>query len=319
MPPSYGTQAYWDERFTKENHFEWLLPPDALTGPVRDALETCGETAAAAATAYYPRLLHIGCGSSDLSFHLRSLVTHGEQVVNVDYSEVAIRKCVEQEALRRSRDNNGGDHASMIWKTADLLAPASVAMLRPATDRLGHDAAKEAAPGFFDVIVDKSTSDCIACADDVKVDLPYRLCLPLHRTAVSLADYPEFEVPTVVPCSSYVHPLHVIAVHLAALARPRVARWLCLSYSDDRFDFLGTSHINNSSSRKDSPAFDDDDDNNNLVPDGFPDPRVLWRVEKKQEIVVGEEEESGDVARPYVHRPPTVYWLYTLVRTEQPL
>jgi EEF1A lysine methyltransferase 4 len=297
MPPSYGTQAYWDERFTKENHFEWLLPPDALTAPIRSALERSNkqETAAGAA---HSRILHIGCGSSDLSFHLRGLVDRAEQVVNVDYSEVAIRKCVEHEAWRNDCNRNGG--GTMVWRTVDLLSPDSVAILsRPATN--GDD---EESPGFFDVIADKSTSDCIACTDDVKVELPYRL--PLRAAA----ERSEPEKPVVKCAVHHVHPLHVIAVHLAALARPGSTRWLCLSYSNDRFSFLESGCSSSSNSRN----------SDSLVPDGFPDPRALWRIETKQEMVVAEEEEQPvDDTRPYVHRPSTVHWLYTLVRTEQPL
>lgn len=298
MPPSYGTQAYWDERFTKENHFEWLLPPAALTAPIRDAIDRCAPAGGS------PRILHIGCGSSDLSFHLRGLAGSAAQVVNVDYSEVAIRKCVEQERARR--DERSEEDPEMVWKTADLLSPASVAALEeePRSAGGGRDGA---GPGF-DVIVDKSTSDCIACADDVKVDLPYQFRAPP-------AD-PVPEGSKTTRSSSHAHPLHVITVNLAAMAKP-ATRWVCLSYSDDRFSFLGAGR----NSRSSDPA---DRVDGNLVRNGFPDPRALWRVEQKREIVVEDEEtpkggNSGGEVRPYVHRPPTVHWLYTLIRTDQPL
>ncbi|KAI4599097.1 hypothetical protein KJ359_002054 [Pestalotiopsis sp. 9143b] len=293
MPPSYGTQAYWDERFTKENHFEWLLPPAALTAPIRDALDRCAPSS--------PRILHIGCGSSDLSFHLRGLVASAAQVVNVDYSEVAIRKCLEQDKARRGGCDQGPE---MVWKTADLLSPASVAALAEPRSAGARDG-----PGF-DVIVDKSTSDCIACADDVKVDLPYQFRAPSADPAS------RSEPAEPVRSSGHAHPLHVISVNLAAMAKP-ATRWVCLSYSDDRFPFLGGGRGNGKSS---NPA---DGVDGNLVRSGFPDPRALWRVEQKREIVAEDEEKprggGGGEARPYVHRPPTVHWLYTLVRTDQPL
>lgn len=279
MPPAYGSRAYWEQRFTQEREFEWLLPPDALLPAVRRVIAKCD--------AACPKILHIGCGSSKLSFHLRILVEKAMQVTNVDYSEVAIRNCVEQESTHSSGAAKGD---VMAWRAMDLLCADSIATLKDEDDVAG-------AGGMFDVIVDKSTSDCIACSNDVKIALPHRL----RRDADSQ--------PHSGALSCYLHPLHVVAVHLAALARPGVARWICLSYTDDRFPFLGSGWHTSASTTVDVKA----------IEDGFPDPRTLWRIEHKQQLVVEKAPCDNDDERPYVHRPTTCHWLYVLVRTETPL
>lgn len=71
----------------------------------------------------------------------------------------------------------------------------------------------------YSVVIDKSTADSIACADDRDVPIPY----PVHSHPPG-------------PCTSRrrMHPLVVLAINLALVSRPG-AHWICLSYSDDRF------------------------------------------------------------------------------------
>ncbi|KAH6659212.1 hypothetical protein BKA67DRAFT_8341 [Truncatella angustata] len=272
MPPSYGTQAYWDERFKNESIFEWLVPPDSLTPYITKVIER--HTAD-------PRILHIGCGSSYLSFHLRELVQSAKQVTNVDYSEVAIQNCVQHEKRLKHFDLGEG---GMIWKAVDLLCASSVNEL---TARDGG------VPDGFDLIVDKSTSDCICCADDVTLPLPYSDCALDSLKGPSTTCFK-------------IHPLHVLAVHLAFLAKPGITRWMCLSYSTDRFPFLSTGWNTSEASTVNAQATEL----------GFPDPRTLWRIEHKQEVAPKQEQHNEDHDRSYVHRPATVHWLYTLLRTE---
>ncbi|KAK8050215.1 hypothetical protein PG994_011945 [Apiospora phragmitis] len=100
MPPPYGTKAYWDARFQHEEKYEWLLPANSLNAVIREALlhhQTSGGGDGSA-----PQILHIGCGSSDLSFQLRDLVASPRQITNVDYSPTAVQKCRLREAAALS-------------------------------------------------------------------------------------------------------------------------------------------------------------------------------------------------------------------------
>jgi len=77
-PPPYGSQDYWDHRFLSNTEaFEWLEAPDALDVYIADALSRTSEKK--------PEMLHIGCGTSSLSYHLTSHVKSPIQVHNLDY------------------------------------------------------------------------------------------------------------------------------------------------------------------------------------------------------------------------------------------
>jgi hypothetical protein len=71
------------------NLFEWLEEPNTLDPYIVDALNTAQEEK--------PGLLHIGCGTSPLSYHLRSHVKDPKQTHNLDYSDVAIELGKRQE------------------------------------------------------------------------------------------------------------------------------------------------------------------------------------------------------------------------------
>jgi hypothetical protein len=414
IAPPYGAQAYWDDRFRKETGFEWLLPPESLTAPVREAMDRSAEASAvkakvsayasahgkdhhhhhngsssssngSGATSTPPkpkrpppqRLLHIGCGSSNLSFHLgRALVADPSQVTNVDYSRVAIEKCrrredeMMQQQQQRPRvkqedkeNGNGevskGSNRRMKWKEIDLLSVIDMAALARETD------------GGFDIIVDKSTTDCMACADDVEVELPLDFfpsssgatrvaantssssssssavggghasggsigkktstatststtassCGNSSATAVNGSSSSSSSNAPAQPHTSRckVHPLHLIAVQLAAVARPGVTRWVCVSYSEDRFPFLSTTWDDDPQSTSPVSMLD-----RNALEKGLPDPSTLWRVERREAIRRPQPKDDHhhhkDHHKPQnggpVHRPDVVHWLYILVRTE---
>lgn len=269
MPPSYGSQEYWNKRFVDEPEpFEWLGAPNMLDPYLKDALSSCAEA--------NPRLLHIGCGTSVLAHHLRALVREAKQVHNLDYSQVAIdlgRK--REKELQASLSNATGNR--MRWDPVDML---------------DHNSFLNACkPGAYDVIVDKSTSDSIACCDNVHIRLPYTIDL-----------YPESAatIDTTQPSES-IHPLHILAVHLALMTRPG-ARWIALSYSSDRFPFIDGLY----SSRPHLP--------------GFPDTGTLWKLLDKQEVSSPTEESDFDGhGNGVIHRPKTSHWIYILERTEVPL
>lgn len=437
VAPPYGAQAYWNDRFRRETEFEWLLPPESLTAPVREAMERSAEASAVkakvsayasahakdhvhhghhhhgghhnhnhanggsngsssnggsssgssssngngngggATTSPKPKLvkpkpqrvLHIGCGSSGLSFHLgRVLVADPAQVTNVDYSRVAIDKCRrrEEEMLQRRQDKRegregkenreekegkegresngkangnvggkrgGGSARRMKWREADLLSVDDMAALARESD------------GGFDVIVDKSTTDCMACTDDAEVELPLDFSSSgsgggapssgaagsggsIGKTLTGAAaggttngatngsstmtagagSNPSLQQHT--RCK--VHPLHLIAVQLAAVARPGVTRWVCVSYSEDRFPFLSTTWDSDPQATSPVSMLD-----RNALEKGLPDPSTLWRIERKEAIRRPRQQQHKDHGHGHaVHRPDVAHWLYVLVRTE---
>ncbi|KAF2197496.1 hypothetical protein GQ43DRAFT_466372 [Delitschia confertaspora ATCC 74209] len=325
-PPAFGSQAYWDNRFTyNPSPFEWLEPPKILDAHLVAALEACRDE--------NPQILHIGCGTSLLSFHLRAHVNRPSQIHNLDYSEVAIEvgKKREQEVFRDEQSRKRSHEAfedqdqdsepaespdikkrqtnsraaslspsaspslsnqrspklptsHMHWSFADLLSPSSLLSV--------------CQPSTYSLIVDKSTSDSISCADDIVVPLPYPFYTPTSNPPPSKTHLISREP---------VHPLHVLAIHLALVIKPG-GRWIALSYSEDRFPFLRPRH-------EDSGDCDDVEAiPNEHLEHGLPDPGGLWKLERKDVIEVQEKQKDGST-----HRPKIQHFVYVLVRTEMPL
>lgn len=308
-PPPFAQSDYWDERFTKNpSAFDWLLPANCLDGPIVEAIDASSNPR--------PNLLHIGCGTSVLSLHLRSHVKDPRQIHNTDFSRVAVelgakweREVFEAEVAAKEASGsfgtkekpansdseslpkaNGEGHVEitngspdhpprMRWSTLDLLSPSSIRAL----------AEKET----YDIVVDKSTCDAISCGDDVCVSLPHSLLL---------ADFtlnPGVEATTL-----KIHPLHILALHLASLV-PAGGRWIALSYSGHRFPFFEPYPEKVEEGRLDDEVF----------AKGFIHPGRLWRLERKEMVEV-EEEGSGAEGRGIVHRPRTAHWVYVMARTD---
>lgn len=340
-PPSFGSQEYWNKRFASNSSpFEWLEAPTALDSYLIAALKECSEPE--------PELLHIGCGTSLLSYHLRAHVPNPERVHNLDYSEIAIevgRKrevdiFQEEPALLHDKESEPSQTAAaeppkpsyMRWSTANLLSHSSLlAACRPSA---------------YSIIVDKSTSDSIACSEDVHVPLPYHITTcPSRSGASDLTESPE-----------PIHPLHIMAVHLALLTKPK-GRWISLSYSMDRYPFLslpppdpeptssGPAEANPlaraanptqtsttaitpapaereyDTSEDDDMSLDDDLDDipQKVIDNGFPDPSILWRLVGKYDIEPPPpppHPSNGSSSNSVIHRPKVMHWIYVLERTD---
>lgn len=301
QPPSFGSRQYWDDRFTSNsNPFEWLEAPTSLDPFLIDVLsETTDQT---------PEILHIGCGTSLLSYHLRAHVQHPNQIHNLDYSEVAIQvgkkreleifnaeQNISQGVDREGTSSDESDNEKAILndqankttskgvEEVESNGASSIACMRwSSANLLSHSSLLNACrPSTYSVIVDKSTSDSIACADDIYVPLPYPVCVSHHASSqISWSTEP-------------VHPIHILAIDLALVAKPK-ARWIALSYSNDRFPFLdctldeGTvpnsiAELASELASAELDGFDDelDDDLDDIPKDmidkGLPDPKTLWR------------------------------------------
>jgi hypothetical protein len=295
QPPSFGSRQYWNERFASNpSPFEWLEAPTSLDPYLVEALkETNNQT---------PEVLHIGCGTSLLSYHLRAHVQHPRQIHNLDYSEVAVeigrkresdifnveQRQEEEKGQKNSTMTSDGINDAIKIPTKAVVDDTSsdCSMRWSSTNLLSHSSLlKVCKPTTYSVIVDKSTSDSIACADDVFVPLPYPVSTSHHASSqISQSTEP-------------VHPIHILAIHLALIAKPK-ARWVALSYSNERFPFLDRTPSEGTArnpladlayelASAELDAFDGeldddlDDIPQDMIDSGLPDPSTLWMLRGK--------------------------------------
>ncbi|CAD0018216.1 unnamed protein product [Aureobasidium pullulans] len=141
--------------------------------------------------------------------------------------------------------------------------------------------------GGYDIIIDKSTTDAISCAEDVVVGLPYCINIDnIDTSATATIPTTVCTQPAFPQKAAAIYPPHILAIHLAYLARPG-CRWVVLSYSSSRFsDWEGEE-----------------------MPQGLPQPGELWRLVKHEKIIQPTDVEDK------VHRPPETHHLYVLERT----
>ena len=297
MPPQFSSKSYWNSRFTSDpSPFDWLLPASALDSLLRSTLSSSPFP--------NPKVLHIGCGTSWLSFHLRAHVEKPNQVLNLDFSETAIDLGKTKEAdlyrpdeaevpemLSSSREWCGAedDGERMQWAAADLLEFSS---LVSATGCSGPQ---------FAVILDKSTSDAISCAQSIPATEAF-LGIDagvLDSKAFSAAmNLRERSVPDP---EHLLDPMIVLSLHLAAITREG-GTWIAVSYSQDRFWFLERNLLN------DTEADSQKHGSNKL------DPKRFWRLARKEALEIQQQDEPSISP---VHRPNIQHWLYLVLRTDE--
>ncbi len=266
--------------------FDWLLSPEVLDAPILEAL---------AAFSCPVQIHHIGCGTSSLPLRLRQLVEDPQQVHNTDFSQQAIEigERLERDALAQDDRSFGTPDSApahphneshitrslstMRWSRLNLLSLDQILSLK----------------GPYHITIDKATCDSIACGDDVPVVLPYPLQPTLWQTPLT---------PPAPRTEAKVHPLHLLAVHLAYLT-PCGGFWIALSYSDHRFPYW--------------PPYPKTADEGLLLQDiveaGFMHPGSLWRLQSHDTLDAPEVERKGDHV---VHGPRITYNLYVMVRTD---
>lgn len=129
--PNYGDKPYWNERYEREkdNTFDWL----GNWSEIRDLIFTHTITEKDAPNA---KILNLGCGNSIMA---EDMYDEGIQnIYNIDYSDIVIKTMKERNEEKRP---------NMVWEEMDV-----------------RDLKYE--NEFFDLVIDKSTLDCISCADD---------------------------------------------------------------------------------------------------------------------------------------------------------
>ncbi|KAJ9634667.1 hypothetical protein H2204_006116 [Knufia peltigerae] len=290
-PSDFSSQTYWENRFlARQTPFEWLLGVDDTTGILDPFIRDNVDPEKSAA------ILHIGCGTSDLSWRLRDYVSCPKQVHNVDFSVEAVnigrRREEELLAARQGRGNSnempvepGQSH--MRWTAVDLLSMPRVRSL------LDHDSK------LYDVIVDKSTSDAVACGG-------YITMLSIRKGSGVGGDFGENSWPV------SVHPVEVLALNLAAVTAVG-CRWVSISYSGSRFWFVERNEgdpVKATAIRTTGTVPPQSDGSHYIAP------YIFWRLEKKEQIELPEPGFGGSADN--VHRPQVYHWLYVLVRTDVP-
>ncbi|KAI8367748.1 hypothetical protein BD560DRAFT_447596, partial [Blakeslea trispora] len=132
----FDQKAYWESRFEQERHFEWLLTWNHIKDVIAPYIQP------------HHTILHlvktnnkIGCGNSELAFQIAD-DGHANQILNVDYAANVIQymKQVTQERA----------YPNISWVTGDCLERLESYLPQPE----------------YDLLIDKSLSDTIACGDD---------------------------------------------------------------------------------------------------------------------------------------------------------
>lgn len=297
--PSFASHEYWNTRFINDDsQFDWLIPAELLRDIIK---ERTPDSELSQKT-----ILHVGCGTAD-STVLKQLVESPSQIHNVDYSKAAIDAAAAREKTASETGEPKGhekhdsvvdpqsiDRNLMRWSCLDLLSLHSTFSLLETQPEEGR---------LYDLVVDKSTSDSIACGDDVSIRLPYLLSINGWTRGILQSGY----IQTV-----QIHPLHILAVHLAAVTKPSTGKWICISYSDERFPFLPP--YPQSASHGFLPE--------SVIRAGFTHPSQLWVLEAKAKIGSRNEhdetlaERKKRLSTGAVHRPQTPHWLYVLRRTD---
>jgi len=108
-----------------------------------------------------------------------------------------------------------------------------------------------------------------------------------------------------------VHPLHILAIHLALVTRPG-ARWIALSYSANRFPFLPSYKSGISAEEYDSSLPAD------VIARGLPDPSKLWTLVEREPVPSAYGPKEGDL-RDGVAQAAWKHWIYVLERTGEEL
>ncbi|KAI1138555.1 S-adenosyl-L-methionine-dependent methyltransferase [Hypoxylon sp. FL0543] len=159
MTADFEEQSYWHERYQSERLFEWLQPSDFFWNLVEPLLLKFPRQENP------PKVLQLGSGTSDLHNYFRR---HGYlDVTNVDFEPLAIERGRQIEEL-------GFGDIKMKYVVAD------VTQLR---DNLPEDE-------IFDVVVDKSTVDAVACGGDdqlLKMAYGVRKCIAERGIWISLS------------------------------------------------------------------------------------------------------------------------------------
>ncbi|KAK8858406.1 hypothetical protein IAR55_002633 [Kwoniella newhampshirensis] len=320
LPTDFSSAEYWSTRFETERSFEWLVPTSTLIPLIVECLGVIESdehsrntsTPASTSTDRPVHILHLGCGTSSLSSSLLHHLTDHPGEPTPQHPGIRYRihdsDYISPPKLPSS---------PIQFHQVDLL---SLSTLRTTVASLSNHSKKDAQTTsqsevvssssytesrqsnlfFFDLLIDKSTSDAISCSSP----------LPPEPDP----DFPEEELPT--------DPVERLLYNLSKVVR-KGGRWLSVSYSDKRYDCL-LPHLESSASRSTGTSNDHFYTSNSLEEDRLRDgdddaiggrrnqhqPRDDEEAGKPSKGVVDSDEHTGEIS-------PKVAWLgWKIVRKE---
>ena len=170
MAADFEKQSYWHQRFESETSFEWLLTSEKFMAVIQPYITHLDASSP---------VLQLGSGTSDLQNHFRSrgLV----DVINIDYEPLAADR-------GRDLERRAFGDVRMRYAVADATQLPQRMDDRDATSR-------------FDLVVDKSTCDAVACGGDEplrRMAHGVRRCLADGGVWIALSFSPDrFTIPDV--------------------------------------------------------------------------------------------------------------------------
>jgi hypothetical protein len=241
--PEYATKSYWENRFTSPSAepptgFDWLAPPSVFQDLLLESLAATDPShldLADQSIPSPPRILHIGSGTSNLSFELREWLCLSSTdlpspsrpsrilpssippsaITNVDFSPAAISWGRARE-MSRFEAFSAAPNESMVWQVVDLLSPSDLVSTLPS-------------PSIpYSIIIEKSTSDALSCGHPLPLPPLPNFSAHLSAPTSPLASSSASTSVSLLP------PIQVLARNLALVTRPS-SIWLAMSYSLYRF------------------------------------------------------------------------------------
>lgn len=172
MATDYEKQSYWHDRFASETSFEWLVTSKQFISVIEPQL---------ARLPLSSHILHLGSGTSDLHNHFRSRGLLN--VTNLDFEPLAAER-------GRDLEQNAFGDVRMNYVVADATRLVDEPIM---IGSHGGAAGKEeqiVTPAKFDLVVDKSTADAVACGGDsaiLKLAKGIKECLSKDGVWISLS------------------------------------------------------------------------------------------------------------------------------------
>ncbi|WVO14293.1 hypothetical protein L204_101925 [Cryptococcus depauperatus] len=271
MPKTdFWSPTYWTNRFSTEDHFEWLVQTEYLISLVEEMF--CSKAKEGKAN-----ILHLGCGSSTLGTQLQArldtiLCGRRSQVVDADY--------VDPPAFVASAE----EEAKVPFMKVNVLSLESLVSIPPMSQYLSDGVFENG----WDFVLDKSTCDAISTSPNLSLSFDGNQLLPSD-------------------------PVERMVYNLSKVTKKN-ARWVSVSYSPTRYDFL--PFFSGPSSEKPESV-----EIHNGPSRDIPHRRASvfgWRVLEKRLIAMtsvpeGRRIRDGAQER-IVYEPETGVWMYVLER-----
>lgn len=189
MAIDYSSKPYWETRLAKERDkgFEWLVSSTSILPIVSSQVDRYTVVAEPL------KILHFGCGSSSLGTEIQRHFGGRVIVSDSDYASSSISPAAD----------------------ADTIVKREVPLLD--MDVLSIDSLRSTSPKQgWDLIIDKSTADCISCGQPVTTRDDGDSCTGETSTKSCL---------------------HILSDNLSQVV-PVGGIWISVSYSASRYDYL---------------------------------------------------------------------------------